>query len=138
REAEPRPAATRTRTGAQRIRCTQLILSSRAHNGAVHQTSAPEQAKLSPRRHRLEAEHARLARSRAKAGKARGAAARRAMHIRGRRKIREARRFDRVLGWKVSRLGRDMREVISAVTNLRISGVTVIPVKSQTEQLIPQ
>src|SRR5437879_2229668 len=43
-----------------------------------------------------------------------------------------ARRFDRLLVWKVSRLGRDMREVISAVYELADLGVTVIPVKSQT------
>jgi putative DNA-invertase from lambdoid prophage Rac len=43
-----------------------------------------------------------------------------------------ARRFDRLLVWKVSRLGRDMREVISTVHELADLGVTVIPVKSQT------
>ena len=42
-----------------------------------------------------------------------------------------ARKFDRLLVWKVSRLGRDMREVI-AVYELADLGVTVIPVKSQT------
>jgi DNA invertase Pin-like site-specific DNA recombinase len=41
-------------------------------------------------------------------------------------------RFTRLLVWKVSRLGRDMREVISAVYELADLGVTVIPVKSQT------
>ena len=42
------------------------------------------------------------------------------------------RRFDRLLVWKVSRLGRDMREVISTVYELSDLGVTVVPVKSQT------
>jgi DNA invertase Pin-like site-specific DNA recombinase len=42
------------------------------------------------------------------------------------------RHFDRLLVWKVSRLGRDMREVISAVYELADLGVTVVPVKSQT------
>jgi DNA invertase Pin-like site-specific DNA recombinase len=43
-----------------------------------------------------------------------------------------ARKFDRLLVWKVSRLGRDMREVIAAVYELADLGITVIPVKSQT------
>jgi len=42
------------------------------------------------------------------------------------------RKFDRLLVWKVSRLGRDMREVISTVYDLADLGVTVVPVKSQT------
>ena len=42
------------------------------------------------------------------------------------------RKFDRLLAWKVSRLGRDMREVISTVYELSDLGVTVVPVKSQT------
>ena len=42
------------------------------------------------------------------------------------------RRFDRLLVWKVSRLGRDMREVIGTVYELADLGVTVVPVKSQT------
>jgi putative DNA-invertase from lambdoid prophage Rac len=42
------------------------------------------------------------------------------------------RRFDRLLVWKVSRLGRDMREVISTVYELADLGITVIPIKSQT------
>ena len=42
------------------------------------------------------------------------------------------RRFDRLLVWKVSCLGRDMREVISTVYELADLGVTVIPIKSQT------
>ena len=42
------------------------------------------------------------------------------------------RKFDRLLVWKVSRLGRDMREVISTVNELADLGVTVVPVKSQT------
>jgi putative DNA-invertase from lambdoid prophage Rac len=42
------------------------------------------------------------------------------------------RRFNRLLVWKVSRLGRDMREVISTVYELADLGVTVLPVKSQT------
>ena len=42
------------------------------------------------------------------------------------------RKFDRLLVWKVSRLGRDMREVISTVNGLSDLGVTVVPVKSQT------
>ena len=42
------------------------------------------------------------------------------------------RKFDRLLVWKVSRLGRDMREVIGTVYELSDLGVTVVPVKSQT------
>ena len=42
------------------------------------------------------------------------------------------RKFDRLLVWKVFRLGRDMREVISTVNELSDLGVTVVPVKSQT------
>ena len=42
------------------------------------------------------------------------------------------RKFDRLLVWKVSRLGRDMREVISTVYELSDLGITVIPIKSQT------
>jgi DNA invertase Pin-like site-specific DNA recombinase len=41
-------------------------------------------------------------------------------------------RFSRLLVWKVSRLGRDMREVISTVYELADLGVTIVPVKSQT------
>src|SRR6516165_2070542 len=43
-----------------------------------------------------------------------------------------ARRFDRLLVWKVSRLGRDMRQLITTVYELADLGVTVIPIKSQT------
>jgi putative DNA-invertase from lambdoid prophage Rac len=43
-----------------------------------------------------------------------------------------ARKFDRLLVWKVSRLGRDMREVISTVYELADLGVTVVPIRSQT------
>jgi putative DNA-invertase from lambdoid prophage Rac len=43
-----------------------------------------------------------------------------------------ARKFDRLLVWKVSRLGRDMREVIGRVYELADLGVTVVPIKSQT------
>jgi site-specific DNA recombinase len=42
------------------------------------------------------------------------------------------RRFTRLLVWKVGRLGRDMREVISTVYELADLGVTIVPVKSQT------
>jgi len=42
------------------------------------------------------------------------------------------RKFNRLLVWKVSRLGRDMREVIATVYELADQGVTVFPVKSQT------
>jgi DNA invertase Pin-like site-specific DNA recombinase len=42
------------------------------------------------------------------------------------------RRFTRLLVWKVSRLGRDMREVIGTVYELADLGVTIVPVKSQT------
>jgi putative DNA-invertase from lambdoid prophage Rac len=41
-------------------------------------------------------------------------------------------KFDRLLVWKVSRLGRDMREVIATVYELADLGVTVVPIKSQT------
>jgi DNA invertase Pin-like site-specific DNA recombinase len=43
-----------------------------------------------------------------------------------------ARKFERLLVWKVSRLGRDVREVIATVYDLADLGITVIPVKSQT------
>jgi DNA invertase Pin-like site-specific DNA recombinase len=43
-----------------------------------------------------------------------------------------ARMFERLLVWKASRLGRDMREVIATVYELADLGITVIPVKSQT------
>jgi putative DNA-invertase from lambdoid prophage Rac len=43
-----------------------------------------------------------------------------------------ARKFDRLLVWKVSRLGRDMREVISAVYDLADLGIAVVPIKSAT------
>ena len=43
-----------------------------------------------------------------------------------------ARKFDRLLVWKVSRLGRDMREVIATVYELADLGITVIPVRSAT------
>lgn len=42
------------------------------------------------------------------------------------------RKFHRLLVWKVSRLGRDMREVIATVYELADHGVSVFPVKSQT------
>ena len=42
------------------------------------------------------------------------------------------RKFDRLLVWKVSRLGRDIREVISTVYELSDLGITVIPIKSET------
>jgi DNA invertase Pin-like site-specific DNA recombinase len=42
------------------------------------------------------------------------------------------RKFNRLLVWKVSRLGRNMREVIDTVYELADYGVTVYPVKSQT------
>jgi DNA invertase Pin-like site-specific DNA recombinase len=42
------------------------------------------------------------------------------------------RKFDRLLVWKVSRLARDMREVIATVYELADLGVTVVPIKSQT------
>lgn len=42
------------------------------------------------------------------------------------------RRFDRVLCWKVSRLGRNMMEVLQSVCELSELGVTVVPVKSAT------
>lgn len=40
--------------------------------------------------------------------------------------------FDRLLVWKVSRLGRDMREVLNTVYELSDLGITVYPVKSTT------
>src|SRR5437762_3144986 len=42
------------------------------------------------------------------------------------------RRFNRLLVWKVTRLGRDMREVISTVYELADLGITILPAKSQT------
>ena len=43
-----------------------------------------------------------------------------------------ARKFDRLLTWKASRLGRDMRQVIATVYELSELGVIVVPIKSQT------
>jgi site-specific DNA recombinase len=43
-----------------------------------------------------------------------------------------AHKFDRLVVWKVSRLGRDMREVLSTVYHLSDLGITVVPLKSQT------
>jgi hypothetical protein len=40
------------------------------------------------------------------------------------------RKFERLLVWKVSRLARDMREVIATVYELADLGVTVVPIKS--------
>lgn len=40
------------------------------------------------------------------------------------------RQFDRLLVWKVSRLGRNMREVVSSVYELADLGVSVVPIKS--------
>ena len=40
------------------------------------------------------------------------------------------RKFDRLLVWKVSRLGRNMREVIATVYELADLGVTVVPIVS--------
>jgi putative DNA-invertase from lambdoid prophage Rac len=42
------------------------------------------------------------------------------------------RKFDQLLVWKVSRLGRDMREVLASVYELADLGIVVNPVKSQT------
>jgi putative DNA-invertase from lambdoid prophage Rac len=42
------------------------------------------------------------------------------------------RKFDQLLVWKVSRLGRDMREVLASVYELSDLGIVVNPVKSQT------
>jgi putative DNA-invertase from lambdoid prophage Rac len=46
-------------------------------------------------------------------------------------------KFDRLLMWKVSRLGRDMREVIATVHDLTDLGVSVLPIKSQTGTIGP-
>ena len=48
------------------------------------------------------------------------------------RKEAGLRKFDRLLIWKVSRLGRGIRELISTVCELGDLGVTVFPIKSQT------
>ncbi len=42
------------------------------------------------------------------------------------------RKFDLLLVWKVSRLCRDMREVIATVYELADIGVSILPIKSQT------
>ena len=42
------------------------------------------------------------------------------------------RKFDRLLVWKVSRLGRDFREMLTSVYELADAGVTVFPLKSPT------
>lgn len=41
-------------------------------------------------------------------------------------------KFDRVLVWKVTRLGRNMREILQTVYELADMDVTIVPVKSQT------
>lgn len=64
-------------------------------------------------------------------GKSAKAGARRPLFARMKRDA-AVRKFDRLLVWKVSRLGRDMREVISTVYELADLGVTVVPVNSQT------
>src|ERR1051326_6472199 len=46
------------------------------------------------------------------------------------------RRFDRLLVWKVSRLGRDMRAVISTVYELADLGITVMPIKRSEERRV--
>ncbi len=48
------------------------------------------------------------------------------------RKDAALRKFGRVLVWKVTRLGRDMRDVISTVYDLADLGITIVPLKSQT------
>jgi putative DNA-invertase from lambdoid prophage Rac len=48
------------------------------------------------------------------------------------RKDAALRRFERLLGWKVTRLGRDMRDVISTLYELADLGITIMPLKSQT------
>jgi putative DNA-invertase from lambdoid prophage Rac len=42
------------------------------------------------------------------------------------------RKFERLLVWKVTRLGRDMREIVATVYELSELGVTVVPIKSPT------
>ena len=42
------------------------------------------------------------------------------------------RKFDRLLVWKVTRLGRDMRDVITTVYELADLGITIVPLKSHT------
>ena len=48
------------------------------------------------------------------------------------RKDAALRKFERVLVWKVTRLGRDMRDVITTVYELADLGITIVPLKSQT------
>jgi DNA invertase Pin-like site-specific DNA recombinase len=48
------------------------------------------------------------------------------------RKDAALRKFDRLLVWKVTRLGRDMRDVISTVYELADRGITIVPLKSTT------
>jgi DNA invertase Pin-like site-specific DNA recombinase len=62
---------------------------------------------------------------------AKGAARRRPLFEQMKRDAAQC-KFDRLLVWKVSRLGRDMREVIATVYELADLGVMVIPIKSQT------
>ena len=47
------------------------------------------------------------------------------------------RKFDRLLVWKVSRLGPDIQAAISTVYELADLGVTVFPIKSQTGPINP-
>ena len=42
------------------------------------------------------------------------------------------RKFDRLLVWKIARLGRDLLKVISTVYELADLGLTIVPLKSQT------
>jgi DNA invertase Pin-like site-specific DNA recombinase len=62
-----------------------------------------------------------------------GAAGRRRPLFERMRKDTALRRFERLLVWKVTRLGRDMRDVISTVYELADLGITIAPLKSQTE-----
>ncbi len=48
------------------------------------------------------------------------------------RKDAALRKFEWVLVWKVTRLGRDMRDVITTVYELADLGITIVPLKSQT------
>ncbi len=65
-------------------------------------------------------------------GRSAGSGARRRPMFERMRRDAAVRKFDRLLVWKVSRLGRDMREVIATVYELSDLGVIVNPVKSQT------
>lgn len=61
-----------------------------------------------------------------------GATGKRRMLFDRLRKDAAPRKFERVLVWKVTRLGRNMRDVIGTVYELADLGIAIVPLRSQT------